>query len=258
MEPVAPSIIPLAVAHAMLWHKFDASRGNVCYRATTMFVRYRQTESTVQASLIVGRRTNGRVQHEQLASLGSIKQPLTVESRDEFWLKLHDTLARLSNRIDTTAITKILANIHARIPMVTNDERTAHAIELAEHDQRIWDGMRGMFEGAASDMAALANKANAASTEGRKQAAEATANSAEAKERIERLQRGEAVAASKPVDFERILREAVMTTGDIQHMRLLADLPKDLLPTVRDEAIKASHRAERATVRRLHRQRSGQ
>jgi hypothetical protein len=223
-----------------------------------MFVRFRQTQSTLQVSLLSGRRADGRVRHEQLASLGSVKLPLTIEGRDAFWWKLHDMLARLGNRLDAAGIAKVLGDVHARIPMVTSDERTADAIVAAERDQQIWDGMHNIFNGAATGMADMADKANAASAYSRKHAAEAAANSAAAKERIERLRRGEHVEASKPADFEKELRDAGFKTGDIQHLRQLADLPKDLLPAIRDEALRASRRAERAAVRRLWRKRFAQ
>ena len=64
-----------------------------------MFVRFRQTNSTVQASLLAGRRIDGGVRHEQIVSFGSIKLPMTIDGRETFWRKLHESLARLGNRI---------------------------------------------------------------------------------------------------------------------------------------------------------------
>ena len=67
--------------------------------ATTMFVRFRATRSTLQATLLAGRRVGGRVLQEQVAALGSIKLPLTVSGREAFWRELHAMLARLGNRL---------------------------------------------------------------------------------------------------------------------------------------------------------------
>ena len=67
-----------------------------------MFVRYRQTESRLQVSLVETRRINGEVRHEHIASFGSVEVPLSVEDRLAFWQRLHDRLAKLSNRLDAT------------------------------------------------------------------------------------------------------------------------------------------------------------
>jgi hypothetical protein len=45
------------------------------YRATTMFVHFRETPYGLAMSLVENRRENGRICHEHVASLGSIETP---------------------------------------------------------------------------------------------------------------------------------------------------------------------------------------
>src|SRR5689334_22230368 len=96
-----------------------------------MFVRFRQTPYRLQLSIVETRRANGKVRHEHVASLGSVPQPQTVPDRVTFWAGLHERLARLSNRLDTAARAKLMDEVHARVPMVTTDERQAMQLEVA-------------------------------------------------------------------------------------------------------------------------------
>ena len=57
------------------------------------------------------RRVGGRVRHEHIASLGSIETPLTVANRVAFWQRVHERLAKLSNRIDPATQGKICGDI---------------------------------------------------------------------------------------------------------------------------------------------------
>lgn len=109
------------------------------YRATTMFVRFRQTGSRLPASLIETRRVDGKVRHEHIASLGSIATPLIVADRIAFWRRLHERLAKLDNRLDGEAQAKLLGVVHARIPMVTADEQRTLQLENAKADAQTWD-----------------------------------------------------------------------------------------------------------------------
>jgi len=68
------------------------------YRATTMFVHFRETPYGLAMSLVENRRENGRICHEHVASLGSVETPPSVAARIEFWRGLHERLAQLSNR----------------------------------------------------------------------------------------------------------------------------------------------------------------
>jgi hypothetical protein len=70
------------------------------------------------------------------ASLGSIETPLSVTDRVAFWQRVHERLAKLSNRIDPATHGKIRGDIHSRIRMVTPDEQRGLQLENAEADER--------------------------------------------------------------------------------------------------------------------------
>jgi len=89
------------------------------YRATTMFVHFRETPYGLAMSLVETRRENGKVRHEHVASLGSIETPPSVAARIEFWRELDERLAQLSNRLDAETRGKVTGAVHARVPMVT-------------------------------------------------------------------------------------------------------------------------------------------
>jgi hypothetical protein len=107
-----------------------------------MFVRVRKTKRKIQFTIVETRRVAGKVKHEHIGSLGSIATPIMVTGRIAFWQVLHERLARLGNRIDTEAQGKILASIHAQVPMVTSDEQRALQVENAEADERLWSWLR--------------------------------------------------------------------------------------------------------------------
>jgi len=56
-----------------------------------MLVRFRATKSTLQATLLAGRRVDGRIRQEQIAAFGSVRLPLTIDGREAFWRALHET-----------------------------------------------------------------------------------------------------------------------------------------------------------------------
>jgi hypothetical protein len=86
-----------------------------------MFTRFRQTRYRLQVSLIETRRVGGKVHHEHVASLGSVKTPPSVPERIAFWL---DRLGKLSNRIDAATQGKVLGAVHARIAISRGSQRT--------------------------------------------------------------------------------------------------------------------------------------
>jgi hypothetical protein len=90
-----------------------------------MFVRFRQSGRRLHLRLVETRRINGKVRQEHFASLGSIEIPQTIPDRIAFWQQLHERLARLANRLTGEAQGKVLAAVHARVPMVTPDEQRA-------------------------------------------------------------------------------------------------------------------------------------
>jgi hypothetical protein len=65
---------------------------------------------------------------------------------DGIQFRLHDRLAKLSNRIDGETLAKLLAAIHAGVPMVTPDEHRALQLENAKADDRLWSSLRDMHQ----------------------------------------------------------------------------------------------------------------
>ena len=97
--------------------------GGTSHHAATMLVHFRETPYGLAMSLVETRRENGKVRHEHVASLGSIETPPSVAARIEFWHGLHERLAQLSHRLDAETRGKVMSAVHARVPMVTPDEK---------------------------------------------------------------------------------------------------------------------------------------
>ena len=155
-----------------------------------MFVRFRQSNSRLQVSLIATHRVDGKVRHEHIAGLGSISLTLTVFERFEFWQRLHERLARLSNRVDAGNQAKLLGDVHARIPMVTPDEQRALQRENAEADAGFWEFMQQYNDELASGykhLSATTHKAIASAEAGAQNASE---NATAAQARLRALERG--------------------------------------------------------------------
>ena len=112
-----------------------------------MFVRFRQSGHRLQVSLAESRRVDGRVRQEHIAALGSIDEPPSVNERIEFWQRLVERFAKLSNRIDGAMQGKILGDVHARIPMVTVEEQRALQLENAQADEKLWAGLHDISQG---------------------------------------------------------------------------------------------------------------
>jgi hypothetical protein len=107
-----------------------------------MFVRFRKSSRRLDVSLVETRRVGGKVRQARVASLGSIALPLTVASRMDFWARIRQRIARLSNRIGGEDCNKILGVLFERIPMPTAEEQRALQLEKAKADAKFW-GMVG-------------------------------------------------------------------------------------------------------------------
>lgn len=221
-----------------------------------MFVRFRKRKSRLQVSLIETRRVDGKVRHEHIASFGSVPVPPEVADRIAFWQRLHERLARLSNRVDAAMQGKILGDVHARIAMVTADEQRALQLENAEADERFWASMQSISAGTAEDHKRLAAKVADTIATGEASALEAQANAMLAKERIERIKRREAVEGGlgKPrtrEDWDRWLRA---NGTDPDHCVQLHEISKAIgFETMVKAMRRETDRAERSIVRKLHR-----
>jgi hypothetical protein len=217
-----------------------------------MFARFRETQTTLQVTLLAGRRVDGRVRHELVATLGSIRLPMTIDGREAFWRRLHETLARLGNRIPADTQGKIMGQVHERIPMVTADQRREHEIGLAEREQKVWGALRDVFAEEAAGMEGVAASATATAAEGHRRANDVGTWATDAGERAERLRRGDDnVPRSEEIDFEKILREAGFSAAHLKHMKVLGALPRDAIPILRDISMAAGERACRAAARRM-------
>lgn len=220
-----------------------------------MFVRFRAARRRLQASLTETRRVAGAVRHEHIASLGSISTAQSVADRIAFWQELHQRLARLANRLDAAAQAKVLGEVHARIPMATMDEIRALQLENAEADERVWQGLAEMQTEQAEGNRRLGAEAERKAAEAKAQAENASVAAEAARGRIERLKRGEAVAGGlgKPVDIERIFRNAGWTAADFKKARqthMISELGGEAeFNELLDEIHKRQRGAEKAATR---------
>ena len=89
-----------------------------------MFVDFQESGHSLRATLVTSRRAMGwRLQPVRVATIGSVELPMSVSGRAAFWCQLHETLAHLGDRVPAAQQAKIMAQTHARVPMVTVDER---------------------------------------------------------------------------------------------------------------------------------------
>src|SRR5580693_8205841 len=153
-----------------------------------MFVRFRQTQSKLQASLVETRRVTGRVQHEHVGSLGSIPVATTIADRVAFWTKAHERIAAVANRIgpDTG---KIMGQLHDRIPMPTPEDQRQLQLENARADERFWADLSGMHADTVQGHKGLVTVAESVIARDQAAADAAAAHAAAARDRIERIER---------------------------------------------------------------------
>jgi hypothetical protein len=220
-----------------------------------MFVRFRPSRLRLQVSLLETRRIDGKVRNEHVASLGSVEMPQTIETRIVFWQRLHERLAKLSNRLDATMQGKIFTDIHGRIPMVTPDEQREVQLRNAESDAQFWTSMRSMSEGNFMGLKRLASDAECQMAEIKPQIENAEAKAATARDRIGRLQNGETVngGLGKPRTREDMITMLGLSKELARHCLAVAELASEEgdYRKLLDQIIQAKERAEYATVARL-------
>src|SRR6516165_10028860 len=103
-----------------------------------MFVRFRTAGARLQLAIVETERRDGAVRQAYVASLGSLPDPPSANDRAVFWAQLAPRLGRLGNRLDPDTQAAILAQIHARLPMATTDERQATQLDRARDDESFW------------------------------------------------------------------------------------------------------------------------
>jgi hypothetical protein len=219
-----------------------------------MFARFRHTQSGLQVSLVETRRVAGKVNHEHVASLGSVAMPATVADRLQFWSRLHERLGKLANRVSPDAQGKVLGEIHLRIPMVTPDEQARLQLENAAADAQFWATLRAMHEEIAEGQKGLVATTERAIASGQASAATAAAKADEARGRIARIEKGESVPgglgrAQTYEDFERVLGKRVMHRARATNTLHKLGAWKELLA----EVMRRHELAEDAAIRTLMR-----
>ena len=222
-----------------------------------MFVRFRQSDRRLQASLTATRRDGGKVRHEHVAGLGSVPIAPTVTDRIAFWTKLHQRLEALSNRIDAVQRGAILTTIHARIPMPTQDDQQTVQLERAQADARFWESLAEMQTSDVEGHKALLATVQRAIAEREPLAAKAQA----AQDRLARVEKGEAVAGiPAPMTRADLLRISGMTEARLQHCERVAGISaagSDWWRLMIDEENRRKAQVEKTVVRHLHRMATG-
>ena len=220
-----------------------------------MFVRFRQTKTRLQASLIAGRRVDGKVRHEHVAMLGTVDAPPSIAGRLAFWQSLHERMALLGNRIDSATQAKLYGDIHARIPMVTPDEQRALQLDNAKADAQVWDTLADMHGDTVEGHQGLIASAERTKTAAAAAQAKAAQQAARAKDRVARIERGDDVTGGlgKPPTIADLI-EAGFTKAELERFRQVNEVSKALGFDTMVKAIgDAKDRAERSTLRALHR-----
>jgi hypothetical protein len=184
-----------------------------------MFVRFRQTKTRLQASLIRSHRVDGKVRHEHVAMLGTVDAPPSVAERLVFWQRLHERMARLGNRIDAATQAKLCGDIHARIPIVTPDDQRALQLANANADERAWSTIVDLHAGTVSDHERLIARAEHVKVNAAAEQAKAAKEASTARDRIARIERGEAAGGlGKPLTVATLI-EAGFTKAKLTRFR---------------------------------------
>jgi hypothetical protein len=226
-----------------------------------MFVRFRQSDRRLQASLAETRRQDGKVRHEHVAGLGSVPIALSPTDRLAFWTKLHQRLDALSNRVDAAQRGAILSAIHARIPMPTLDDQQAVQLERAQADARFWETLAEMHADDIEGNKGLLASTQRAIAEREPLAADTAAKAQAAKDRLARVEQGDDVAGiGPPLTRKDILRITGMTEAKLRHCERVAGISaasEDWWRLMVDETHRRKANVERTVVRQLHRMAMG-
>jgi hypothetical protein len=220
-----------------------------------MFVRFRQTARRLQASLVATHRTDGRVRHEHVASLGSVPRLPSPDDRIAFWTKLHQRLDALGNRVDAAQRGTILTAIHARIPLPTLDDQQTVQLERAREAARFWEMLAGSYADDIEGHKGLLASTQRAIAAREPLAADTAAKAQAAKDRLARVEKGEAVdGIGAPLTRKDILKITGWSEGDLRRCEQVAEIAdRGGFQLLVDEQQRRREKAERAVVRDLHR-----
>lgn len=210
-----------------------------------MFVRFRQSKRRLDVSLLEAVRRDGKPRQEHVASLGSISQPPSVAGRVDFWLKLHERLAGLSNRITAEAHGHILGAVRDRVPMATANDQRETQLANARAEAKTREAVADWCDSFAEE-----SKGLLATTErtvaARKNLAKATADIADAaKEKATRIERGENVGGSfgRPANVAGALLELGFTKTEMRRALRTGALTEEQFEAVLAEKIRRSRAA---------------
>jgi hypothetical protein len=222
-----------------------------------MFVRFRQSDRRLQASLAETRRQDGKVRHEHVAGLGSVPIALSPTDRLAFWTKLHQRLDALSNRVDAAERGAILTAIHTRIPMPTLDDQQTVQLERARADAEFWSMLADGYAEQIDANKELLAKAQRAIAEREPLAADTASKAQAAKERLVRVEKGETVAGIGPPLTRKDVRKMTgMTEAQLRHCERVAGIGaagEGWWRLMTTEQERRSAQIEKAVVRKLHR-----
>jgi hypothetical protein len=223
-----------------------------------MFVRFRQTARRLQASLIVTRRSEGKVHHQHVASLGSVPHAPLPEDRITFWTTLHQRLDALSNRLNAAQRDDILTAVHARIPMPAMDEHQAVQLERAKDEAAVWQRIADMAADDIDGHKHLLATTEQSIAERQKVSADFSRYAQEARDRLARVEKCEVVAGPPLLTRKEMLRISGMIEAEAQHCMRLAYVTDQVgLQVVLDEQARHQKREDKAVVRKLYRQLRG-
>lgn len=226
-----------------------------------MSVRFRQTARRLQVSLIAGHREGAKVRSEHIAGLGSIPLDWSTADRIAFWIRLHQRLDTLGNRVDAAGRGAILTAIHARIPMPTQDDQQAVQLERAHEDARFWETLAEMHTDDIEGHKDLLASAQRAIAEREPLAADTAAKAQAAKDRLARAEKGEDVAViPAPMTRADLLRLSGMTEAQLQHYQRVAGIAAagpGWWRLMIDEEVRRKANVEKTVVRQLHRMATG-
>ena len=222
-----------------------------------MFVRFRETRSRLQVSLVETRRVNGKVRHEHIAGFGSVPVQPSIADRIEFWEQLQQISGRLSNRLGSDGQAKTLAAVHARIPMPTLDERRTVQIENAEADERFWSGFQEAQAEYGAGRKAMAALHEGKANEAKEGADKAAAKAASLRDRIARLKRGEEVGGGtgKQLSMKQVVAILGGKSAVKRARRVAAIFDVGAEEEMLEEQHKRAKRIENAVINSVYRRR---
>jgi hypothetical protein len=172
-----------------------------------MFVRFRQkSPRKLQASLVETKRVNGKVQHEHIASLGSIATKPTIANRIDFFQKFEQRVATLTNRVDEETKKAITIAIAERIPIVTPADLKTLQIENAKAEADFWATLKASQDGQHAQQKALIAQLKRDLPDSRDAQVAITAQAKAARARLTKAKKGTLTGGLRKFDLAGLLK----------------------------------------------------